>query len=128
MRPSSHRLPRHLLMLAGLSSVFMAPSMRLEARMTPEAQSFNNACMRETSASNAIRTADRTIYTCWGSTAQSFFEYLVWENTKETVDKQNTGTYIFREIPEIGRCWHKIQIADEVSLYGCSINVFKAAN
>jgi hypothetical protein len=63
-----------------------------------------------------------------GSVAQNFFEYLVSANTKETVDRQNTGTYIFREIPETGRCWHKIQISDEVSIYGCSIDVLKAAN
>jgi hypothetical protein len=128
MRPLSRRLARHILMLAGLSSILMAPSMRLEAKMSPEAQGFSNACMRETSASNEIRTTDRTIYTCWGSVAQSYFDYLVSANAKETVDRQETGTYIFREIPETGRCWHKIAIADEVSIYGCSIDVFKAAN
>jgi hypothetical protein len=128
MRPLSYRLARRFLMLAGLSSILMAPSMRLDAKMSPEAQGFNNACMRETSASNEIRTADRTIYTCWGSVAQNYFEYLVSANAKESVDRQETGTYIFRDIPETGRCWHKIAIADEVSVYGCSINVFKAAN
>jgi hypothetical protein len=60
--------------------------------------------------------------------AQSYFEYLVSANAKEIVDRQETGTYIFREIPETGRCWHKIAIADDVSIYGCSIDVFKAAN
>jgi hypothetical protein len=128
MPPLSHGLARHTLMLASLSLILMTPAMRLEAKMSPEAQSFSNACMRETSASNEIRTADRTIYTCGGSVAQSYFEYLVSANAKEIVDRQETGTYIFREIPETGRCWHKIAIADEVSIYGCSINVFKAAN
>jgi hypothetical protein len=128
MPPLSRRLPRNILILAGLSSILMMPAMRLEAKLSPEAQGFNNACMRETSASNEIRTADRTIYTCWGSVAQSYFDYLVSANTRETVDRQETGTYIFREIPETGRCWHKIAIADEVSIYGCSINVFKSAN
>jgi hypothetical protein len=128
MRPLRHRLARHILILAGLSLILMAASMRLEARMSPEAQSFNNECIRETSASNAIRTADRTIYTCWGSVAQSYFDYLVSANAKETVDRQSTGTYTFREIPETGRCWHKIAVADEVSAYGCAIDVFKSAN
>lgn len=122
-RPSHFRLG--LVLTVGC---FLMPSMRLAAKMSPEAQNYNNACMRETSANNAIRTADRTIYTCWGSVAQTFFEYLVSANTKETVERQDAGTYFFREIPETGRCWHKVAIADEVSVYGCSINVFKAAN
>jgi len=127
MRPSP-RLFRKMLLLGGVSFLLVSAQMRLEAKMSPEAESYNNACMRESSANNAIRTADHTIYTCWGSTAQTFFDYLVSSNAKETVDKQNTGTYIFREIPETGRCWHKIQPADDVSMYGCSINVFKTVN
>ncbi len=127
MRPSSRRPARHMLALAGLGAILIAPSMPLEAKISPEAQGFTNACMRETSASNEIRTADRTIFTCWGSVAQNYFDYLVSTNAKEVVERQETGTYIFREIPETGRCWHKIAIADEVSVYGCSINVFKAA-
>ncbi|MBV9516812.1 MAG: hypothetical protein JO068_01725 [Hyphomicrobiales bacterium] len=124
----SHCLSRPFLTLAGLSCVLAAAPLRLEAKMSPEAESYNNACIREASENNAIRTADHTILTCWGSVAENFFDYLVSSNAKETVDKQNTGTYIFREIPETGRCWHKIQIADEVSIYGCAINVFKAVN
>ncbi|MBV9569360.1 MAG: hypothetical protein JO172_14615 [Hyphomicrobiales bacterium] len=124
----SYRRSRQMLTLAGLTCILAAAPMRLEAKMSPETQSHHNACMREASANNAIRTADHTIYTCWGSVAENFFDYLVSSNTKETVDKQNTGTYIFREIPETGRCWHKIQIADEISIYGCSINVSKGVN
>ena len=127
MRSLRSRHFRHAFVLA-VGCIFMAPSMPLEAKMAAEAQTYNNACMRETSTNNAIRTADRTIYTCWGSVAQSFFEYLVTANTKETVERQDAGTYIFREMPETGRCWHKIQISDEVSIYGCSINVLKSAN
>jgi hypothetical protein len=63
--------------------------------------------------------------------AQNLFEYLVSTNAAQTVDKQRTGTYIFRAIPQpqSGRCWNKLENADgiQTSTFGCSISVAKLA-
>jgi hypothetical protein len=112
-----------------LACIFAAAQTEAQAKIAPESQEHYNACIKDASASsNEIRTAGHVIYTCWGSVAESYFDYLASTAAKETTDRQRTGTYIFREIPEAGRCWHKIQIADGVSAYGCSINVDKASN
>jgi hypothetical protein len=134
MRPTwiptwSHTPYRTALTSAAFICLLVAGPARPQAKMQPEASGYYNACVREaSSSSNQIKTADHVIYTCWGSVAQSYFDYLVSADAKETVNKERTGTYIFREIPEAGRCWHKIQVADEVSVYGCAINVFKASS
>jgi hypothetical protein len=103
------------------------------AQVVPDAQALYKACMSDAAnGQNAIQTGDRKIYTCWGSVAQNYFDYLVSKNATQTIDKQRTGTYIFRAIPQpqAGRCWNKIQSADGIpsSTFGCSINVSKLAN
>jgi hypothetical protein len=95
-------------------------------------QGLYKACVGDPSnGRNAIQTVDHTIYTCGGSVAQNFFEYLVSSNAAQTVDKQRTGTYIFRAIPQpqSGRCWNKIENVDgiQTSSFGCSISVAKLA-
>jgi hypothetical protein len=85
-----------------------------------------SGCISEaTSRHSIILTADKSIYSCFGAAAQIYFNYLVSKNATQTVDKQRTATYIFREIPKIGRCWTKIENVDgvETATYGCSINV-----
>jgi hypothetical protein len=127
--PVSRKLRLGLLFAPALSCILGAAPAGANATIRPEALGYYNACMRDASASsNAIQTVGRTVYTCWGSVAESYFDYLVSTDAKEIVDRQRTGTYIFREIPEAGRCWHKIQTADGVSAYGCSLNVTKALN
>jgi hypothetical protein len=121
-------MSRHLrrcLHAAGLSLFLATPAMA-QGEAPPDAPEHYNACISEaTSRHNIILTADKSIYSCFGAAAQNYFTYLVSKNAAQTVDKQRTGTYIFREIPKIGRCWTKIENVDgvETATYGCSINV-----
>ena len=98
--------------------------------VTAEVQGLNKACMENASGThNLIQTGDRTIYSCWGISAQTYYDFLVSQNAPQTVDKQPTGTYIFREIPQGGRCWNKVEHVDgvETNWFGCSISVAKGA-
>jgi hypothetical protein len=119
-----------LLCVPALSCSLAAAQVTAPAALPAEAQGFNKACMDNASSThNVIQTGDRLIYSCGGASAQSYFEYLVSKNTTQTVDKQPTGTYYFREIPQSGRCWNKIEHVDgvETSWFGCSINVAKSS-
>jgi hypothetical protein len=118
-----------MLFLPAVSCILAAAPAGAQPKIGPEALGYHNACLKDASTSSStIKTVGHIVYTCWGSVAQSYFDYLVSTDAKQTVDKQRTGTYIFREIPEAGRCWHKIQNADDVSVYGCSISVGTASN
>jgi hypothetical protein len=92
----------------------------------PDAPEYYKACVDEaTSRHSIILTADKTIYSCFGAAAENYYDFLVKNGALETVDKQRTGTYIFREIAKIGRCWTKIENVDgtETASHGCAINV-----
>jgi hypothetical protein len=111
-------------------SLVVAATLAAQPAVSPEVQGLYKACMdNATSTHNIIQTGDRLIYACGGGPAQNYFEYLVSKNSPQSVDKQPTGTYYFREIPEAGRCWNKVEHVDgvETSYFGCSINVAKGA-
>ena len=97
---------------------------------TADLGSLHNACLRDaTTSKNVIETTTHNILTCWGAAAESFFDFLETSNAPLSEDKQPTGTYVFRAMPkDSGRCWHKTNTADGVSIYGCSINVSKTGN
>jgi hypothetical protein len=106
-------------------ALVMAPAAS-QAQAPPDVPEYYNACIGEASSRhNVILTADKTIYSCFGAAAQNYFNFLVQKNAAERIDKQRTGTYIFREIAKVGRCWTKIENVDgvETATYGCSINV-----
>jgi hypothetical protein len=118
-----------LLCLAALSCSLAAAQVG-QAPTNTEIQGLGKACMENASGThNVIQTGDRLIYSCWGSSAQAYYEFLVSQNAPQCVDKQPTGTYIFREIPQGGRCWNKVEHVDgvETDWFGCSINVAKGA-
>jgi hypothetical protein len=97
----------------------------------PDAQAYAKACVDDTSASKSmVQTKDYTIYTCWGAIAQRFFDYLETTKAPQTMDKQRTGTYVFRTVPQGGRCWNKTENSGDVptSVFGCSINVTRPKN
>jgi hypothetical protein len=119
-----------LLCAAALSCGLAAAAIGAQPTIAPEEQGFHKACMdNATSTHNIIQTGDRLIYSCWGSPAQTYFDFLVSKNAPLSVDKQPTGTYYFREIPQAGRCWNKVEHVDgvETDWFGCSINVAKGA-
>ncbi len=110
-----------------LCLLLAAVPIRAQVVAPPDAPEYYSACINEASSRhNVILTAGKSIYSCFGAAAQNYFDYLVSKNTPETVDKQRTGTYIFREIPKVGRCWTKVEHGEDgvaTSTYGCSINV-----
>jgi hypothetical protein len=115
-----------------LACALAAASARAQAGAPSDAHGLYKACIGDPlNGHDTIQTVDQTIYTCGGSVAQNFFEYLVSTNAAQTVDKQRTGTYIFRAIPQpqSGRCWNKLENADgiQTSTFGCSISVVKLA-
>jgi len=119
-----------MLCLPALSCLVVAAPAVAQVDNSPEAKRFYDTCIRSTSINNVIKTSDHDIYTCSGAAAQSYFDYLVSKNAVQVVDKQPTGTYFFREIPQSGRCWNKIENAYDPPTvsYGCSINVARTAN
>jgi hypothetical protein len=119
-----------LLCVPALSCSLAAAPVVGQPAITAEAQSYGKACMDNASSThNVIQTGDRLIYSCWGTSAQNYYDFLVSKNAPESVDKQPTGTYIFREIPQTGRCWNKVEHVDgiETNWFGCSINVAKSS-
>ncbi|SDR43474.1 hypothetical protein SAMN05519103_03058 [Rhizobiales bacterium GAS113] len=127
----SRRFRLGILCLPALSCILAVAPVGAQVESRPEASGYYNACLKEaTSANNVMQSGGRSIYTCWGSAAQSYFDYLVSTNAVENIDKQRTGTYVFRAIPQLGRCWNKIQAVEGISSssYGCSLNVAKVPN
>jgi hypothetical protein len=110
-----------------LSFALAAVPVWAQVEMKPEAQKVYKACVGAANTHNLIQTSAGTIYTCFGEVAQEYYEYLVSVNAEQTIDKQRTGTYIFRAIPQIGRCWNKVTNIDNVttSEYGCSLTLAK---
>jgi len=133
MRALVNRSVRLGALCAGaLACALAVTSASAQAGAPSDGQGLYKACVGDPSNShNAIQTVDHTIYTCGGSVAQNFFDFLVLTNAAQTVDKQRTGTYIFRAIPQpqSGRCWNKIENVDGIatSSFGCSISVAKLA-
>jgi hypothetical protein len=103
-----------------------APAAGAPADMPAEAQNLYKACLSDaTSHKSIIQTADHSVYTCWGKPAEDYFDYLGKANAAQTIDKQPTGTYVFRAIPQGGRCFNKLHHDEEesTSYFGCSINI-----
>jgi hypothetical protein len=126
----NRRVRLGILCAPAFSYILAAAPAGAQVDIPPEAQGFHKACVGDGSNDrNAIQTVDHTIYTCQGSAAQNYFDYLVSKNALQTIDKQRTGTYIFRAIPQVGRCWEKTENIDGVatSTFGCSINIAKQA-
>ena len=113
-----------MLYVPALTCILAAAPVWAQDATRSEALGYHKACISQASSSSSIiKSGGRSIYTCGGSVAQTYFDYLVSINAAQTIDKQRTGTYIFREIPQEGRCWHKIHEIDSISIYGCSISV-----
>jgi hypothetical protein len=118
-----------MLCLPTLGCLLVTASVSAQLQDSPDAKKHYDACLTSTSSNNVIKTSDHSIYTCSGYVAQSYYDFLVSNNAVQVVDKQPTGTYYFREIPQSGRCWNKIENAYDppTSSYGCSLNVANTA-
>lgn len=97
--------------------------------ITNDAVTHYAYCVTEARDHNFFRDnvidADRyIIYRCHGPVAISYFNYLGRMKTPEIVVEDFTGTFVFRAIVGIGKCWHKLTDADGrlVSEYGCDIH------
>jgi len=122
---------RIVLCAPAFGCMLAASAIGARGEVAPEARGYYDACINEASSTHdIIQTGGHFIYSCFGGSAQKYYEYLVARNMPETVDKQRTGTYIFRAIPEVGRCWNKVENVDNIttSSFGCSINVTKRPN
>jgi hypothetical protein len=115
-----------ILLGPALSCILTAAPAGAQVEIQPEALAYHKACLNDASSSKSvIQTGGRFVYTCWGSVAESYFDYLVSKNAAQTLDRQRTGTYTFRAIPQLGRCWHKTNNADNTSVFGCAISLAK---
>jgi len=83
-------------------------------------------CVSEAKDQNFVSVLDRhVLYRCHGETATSYFNYLGTKRVRDHVVDEPAGTFVYRTIDGVGRCWNKI--ADEfgapISYYGCDIYV-----
>src|SRR5262245_59120151 len=80
--------------------VLAALSGSARSAVPADAPEYYNGCISEASSRhNVIQTTGKSIYSCFGTVAQNYYEYLVSKNAPQVIDKQRTGTYYFREIP-----------------------------
>ena len=115
------------LTLAGaLLTAAAAVGAKADIDVRPDGLTHYSNCVNQAKDSNFVSVLDRhVLYRCHGETAISYFNYLGDRRVKDRVVDEPAGTFVYRTIDGVGRCWNKI--ADEfgapVSLYGCDVYV-----
>lgn len=92
----------------------------------PEALKHYAYCISEAKDRNNVFDLDRHImYRCHGEVATSYFNYLGRMHVHDRMATEVVGTFIYRNIDGVGRCWNKIADATglPVSIYGCDVYV-----
>ncbi|HXY57282.1 MAG TPA: hypothetical protein VEH76_01745 [Methylocystis sp.] len=92
----------------------------------PDGLTHYSNCVNQAKDTNFVSVLDRhVLYRCHGETATSYFNYLGTKRVKDHVVDEPTGTFVYRTIEGVGRCWNKIadELGAPISYYGCDIYV-----
>lgn len=94
--------------------------------VAPQALEHYAYCISEAKDRNNVFDLDRHImYRCHGEVAISYFNYLGRMRVRDQIATEFVGTFIYRDIEGVGRCWNKIAYPSgaPVSIYGCDVYV-----
>jgi hypothetical protein len=92
----------------------------------PDGLKFYSYCVSQAKDRNFVYVLDRHIlYRCHDDVAISYFNYLGMRHVPDHVVEEPDGTFVYRKISGVGRCWNKIadQLGAPVSLYGCDVYI-----
>ena len=92
----------------------------------PDGLKFYSWCVNQAKDGGTVYVLDRHIlYRCHEDVAISYFNYLGDRRVRDEVGDEPDGTFVYRRISEVGRCWNKIadEFGNPVSRYGCDIYV-----
>ncbi len=92
----------------------------------PDGLKFYSWCVNQAKDAGTAYVLDRHIlYRCHDDVAVSYFNYLGDRRVRDEVGDEPDGTFVYRHISGVGRCWNKIADAfgNPVSTYGCDIYV-----
>jgi hypothetical protein len=92
----------------------------------PDGLKFYSWCVNQAKDRNTVYVLDRHIlYRCHEDVAISYFNYLGIRHVHDEVADEPDGTFVYRRISGIGRCWNKIadEFGNPVSYYGCDVYV-----
>ncbi|HMK88074.1 MAG TPA: hypothetical protein VK446_00360 [Methylocystis sp.] len=119
--------------LGALALPIAATEARAEIDVRPDGLRHYSNCIAEAKERATVYVLDRhVLYRCGDETATSYFNYLAEHRrelherrVRDKVVDEPTGTFVYRTIDGVGRCWNKI--ADEfgapISVYGCDVYV-----
>lgn len=120
------------LRLAGLAIVVLGTSLfggsngNARVNVSPDALVHYAQCVDYAKAYYGVYHLERSVlYRCQGDVAVSYFNYLRRIGATEFEGTEVNGTFIYRIIDGVGRCWSQMTpFADGyVSMYGCDIYV-----
>ena len=92
----------------------------------PDGLKFYSWCVSQAKDRNSVYVLDRhVLYRCREDVAISYFNYLGVRHVQDEVADEPSGSFVYRRIYGVGRCWNKIadELGNPVSYYGCDIYV-----
>ena len=92
----------------------------------PDGLKFYSWCVSAAKDRNSVFVLDRhVLYRCREDVAISYFNYLGVRHVHDEVADEPDGTFVYRRIYGVGRCWNKIadEFGNPVSYYGCDVYV-----
>jgi len=113
-----------LAMSAATLSLNAEPARAID--VSPDGLTNYSNCVNQAKEHNRFHVLDRhLLYRCHLDVATSYFNFLGRRHVRDRVVNEPTGTFVYRDIEGVGRCWNKIADADgaPVSYYGCDIYV-----
>ena len=113
------------LLIGALALIFPAPGRAL-IDVQPDGLKFYSYCVSQAKDRNSVYIVDRHIlYRCHDDIAISYFNYLAVRHVADEVVDEADGTFVYRRISGVGRCWNKItdESGRPISFYGCDIYV-----
>jgi hypothetical protein len=113
------------LLVCALALMLPAPGRAL-IDVQPDGLKFYSYCVSQAKDRNSVYILNRHIlYRCHDDIAISYFNYLALRHVPDEVADETDGSFVYRRINGVGRCWNKI--SDEsgrpISRYGCDIYV-----
>jgi hypothetical protein len=92
----------------------------------PHALMHYSYCISSAKDRSTIYDLDRQVlYRCHGDIAVSYFNYLGHLHVRDIWKDEPTGTFIYRVIAGIGKCWNMVADVEgrPMSVYGCDVYV-----
>ena len=99
---------------------------RASIDVRPDGLKFYSWCVNQAKDGGTVYVLDRHIlYRCHEDVAISYFNYLGVRHVHDEVGDEPDGTFVYRRISGVGRCWNKIadEFGNPVSYYGCDVYV-----